>query len=378
MSTRKSSRATKAVKYTSASEGSDFEDKKRKPRKTTTATPKGPTRRTKAVPDATTVSGKKAPMNAKRPAESDDDNASTNETAPKPKRQKKDPETLAQEAHDKQVKADKALYKQHWQDWLASHTVEGEMLEEEPDKEESITQTDALKKYGLKKEELTSLLRYEKKNPLYGGTMKLFLEENVRELSFRKMGMLEGVGRGDGEVLRKGEEIWQAEHKDDPESEDEAKRTKVKKTDKSTPAKEKKETSAKPEKSKKEAPAKPAKPTKEKTPKQKWSAYISAHTPAADSNLTEEPSDVINQTECKNKYSLTPQDLACLSFFPKKNPVYGKIMKLFEESEVKKLAYVKTAVLAGVEDDGEDEGALAKEGRKTFEEQREGEEDEEE
>ena len=173
MSTRKSSRATKAVKYTSASEGSDFEDKKRKPRKTSTSTPKkpGPTKRTKAAPNATTVSGKKAPMNPKRPAESDDDdadNASTNEIAPKPKRQKKNPEALAKEVHEKQVKADKALYKQQWQDWLATHTVEGEMLEEEPDKDESITQTDALKKYGLKKEELTSLLRYEKKNPLYG------------------------------------------------------------------------------------------------------------------------------------------------------------------------------------------------------------------
>ncbi|KAI4670323.1 uncharacterized protein J4E79_000604 [Alternaria viburni] len=357
MSTRKSSRATKAVKYTSASEGSDFEDKKRKPRKTTTGTPKRPTKRTKAVPNATTVSGKKAPMNAKRPAESDDDESSHEAAAilpPKPKRQKKDPETLAQEAREKK------------------------MLEEEPDKEESITQTDALKKYGLKKEELTSLLRYEKKNPLYGGTMKLFLEENVRELGFRKMGMLEGVEGGDEEILRRGEEIWQAEHKDDPKSEDDSKPTKVKKADKSTPTKEKKDTSAKPEKSKKEAPTKPTKPTKEKTPKQKWSAYISAHTLAADSNLTEEPSDVINQTECKNKYSLTPQDLACLSFFPKKNPVYGKIMKLFQESEVKKLAYVKTAVLAGVEDDGKDEGALMKEGRKIFEEQREGEEDEEE
>jgi len=39
---------------------------------------------------------------------------------------------------------------------------------------------------------------------------------------------------------------------------------------------------------------------------------------------------------------------------------------------------VKTAVLAGVEDDGEDEGVLVKEGRKIFEEQREGVEDEEE
>jgi len=214
MSTRKSSRATKAVKYTSASEGSDFEDKKRKPRKTTTATPKGPTKRTKAAPNATTVSGKKAPMNAKRPAESDD-NESSNEAAailpPKPKRQKKDPETLAQEAQAKLAKADKALHKQAWQDWLAAHSAEGEMLEEEPDKEENITQTDALKKYGLKKEELTSLLRYEKKNPLYGGTMKLFLKDNVRELCFRKIGMLEGVEGGDDKILRRGEELWEAE-----------------------------------------------------------------------------------------------------------------------------------------------------------------------
>ena len=41
--------------------------------------------------------------------------------------------------------------------------------------------------------------------------MKLFLEENVRELCFRKMGMLEGVEGGDDEVLRRGEQIWQAE-----------------------------------------------------------------------------------------------------------------------------------------------------------------------
>ncbi|KAH6878107.1 hypothetical protein BKA58DRAFT_465824 [Alternaria rosae] len=363
MSTRKSSRATKAVKYTSASEGSDFEDKKRKPRKTSTAPSKRPTKSTKAESNA--LEGK-APLAPKRLAEPDN-NDEDDDTAkpPKSKRQKKSPSTLATEAHEKQAKADKALHKQQWQDWLASHSVEGEMLEDEPDKEESITQTDALKKYGLKKEELGSLLRYEKKNPLYGGTMKLFLEENVRELGFRKVGMLEGVEGGDEEVLRMGEEIWKAENKDDPESEDEDKPMKPEKNDRSAPAKEKKD-----------APAKPTKSAKDKTPKQKWSAYLSAHTIAADSNLTEEPSDVINQTECKNKYGLTPQDLACLSFFPKKNPVYGKIMKLFEESEVKKLAYVKIAVLAGVEDDGEDEGALVKEGRKIFEEQRKDEDEE--
>jgi hypothetical protein len=210
MSTRRSGRATKAVKYTSASEGSDFEDKKKRTRKTATSTTKKPT---KAAATPKNAAPKKA---SKRAAESDDEDASTSDNdatapttaPPKPKRQKKDAATLALEAQEKQAKADKALHKQHWQDWLASHSTEGEMLEEEPDKEESITQTDALKKYGLKKEELTSLLRFEKKNPLYGGVMKLFLEEDVRELGFRKVGMLEGTEGGDEDMVKRGEEIW--------------------------------------------------------------------------------------------------------------------------------------------------------------------------
>jgi hypothetical protein len=133
---------------------------------------------------------------------------------------------------------------------------------------------------------------------------------------------------------------------------------------------------------------------KEKTPKQKWSAYISAHGLAShnendndnangnenlNENLAQEPSDVINQTESKNKYNLTPQDLACLPHFPKKNPVYGKTMKLFKESEVKMLAYRKAAVLAGVEGDGEeDEEAFLEKGREIFEKQGEDDEEDEE
>ena len=41
--------------------------------------------------------------------------------------------------------------------------------------------------------------------------MKLFLRDNVKELGFRKMGILEGMEGGDDEVLRRGEEIWEAE-----------------------------------------------------------------------------------------------------------------------------------------------------------------------
>jgi molecular chaperone GrpE (heat shock protein) len=207
MSTRRSGRATKAVKYTSASEGSDFEDKKKKPRKPST---------TKKTPKPT-ATPKKAHKRAAESDNDDDDNNPTNNdnttapttTPPKPKRQKKDPSTLAAESQEKQTKADKAAHKKAWQDWLASHDASGEQLEVEPDKEESITQTDALKKYGLKKDELSSLLRFEKKNPLYGGTMKLFLEEDVRELGFRKLGMLEGCEGDDEEVVKRGEEIWE-------------------------------------------------------------------------------------------------------------------------------------------------------------------------
>jgi hypothetical protein len=56
-----------------------------------------------------------------------------------------------------------------------------------------------------------------------------------------------------------------------------------------------------------------------------------------------------------------------LNFFPKPNPKYGNTTKLFDEDEVKELAYRKTAVLAGVE--GDDEVVLDK-GKKLFEEEK--------
>ncbi|KAF1830420.1 hypothetical protein BDW02DRAFT_559068 [Decorospora gaudefroyi] len=319
MSTRRSSRSTKAVKYTSASEGSDFEDKPKRLSKKT------------ASSAATTKKTSKA---AKRAAEADDAEPTGSTNLPPAKRPKKNSSTsVSAEARSKtsaqEARASKAAHKKAWADWLASHDVEGELLEVEPEKEESITQTDALKKYGLKKEELSSLLHFEKKNPLYGGTMKLFLEDDVKELGFRKLGML-ADGEADEEeeeVLKRGQRIWEEEHKDDPQ--------------------------------------KPDKPTKEKTPKQKWTQYITAHALTTNDTLSQEPQDAVNQTDSKAKYNLTPTDLACLPYFAKKNPAYGNGMKLFKESEVRVLAYRKAAVLAG--EGGGDEGAFLERGREIFE-----------
>jgi hypothetical protein len=192
MSTRRSGRATKAVKYTSASEGSDFEDKKKKTNKKSGAAPA-------------------AKKSTKREVDPETETAA----APKAKRQKKDPETLTAEAHEKaqakQAKADKAAHKKAWESWLKEHDAEGELLQVEPEKDESITQTDCSKRYGLSKEDLKCLLHYEKSNPLHGNVMKLYLEADVKELGFRKLGILEGVEGDDEKIVQRGEDIWTEE-----------------------------------------------------------------------------------------------------------------------------------------------------------------------
>lgn len=182
MSTRKSGRATKAVKYTSASEGSDFEDtKKRKQAANKAAAAKAQGKVTNKKTSKTTK---------KRPAErSVSPLGETTTTATTSKRQKKAtaPTPAATTQPPAQAsKAEKAAAKKTWQDYLASHSVEGALLDVEPDKTISITQTDALKNYGLKKEELVPLKCWEKKNPLYGGVMRVFVEEEVRVLGERK------------------------------------------------------------------------------------------------------------------------------------------------------------------------------------------------
>jgi hypothetical protein len=190
MSSRRSGRAKAPVKYTSDSDDSDFGNKK--PRKTTA----------KAAP-------KKRPKAEDEPA--------ADSAAPPKKRAKKDPETVAAEESVKnsaaQQKASGKKNKEAWETWLEAHDVAGELLDEEPDREKSITQTDSLKKYGLKKEELGSLKHFEKRNPLYNNTIKLFLEEEVKTLGFRKAGILAGAGHDedDSDILKRGETIWTTE-----------------------------------------------------------------------------------------------------------------------------------------------------------------------
>jgi hypothetical protein len=188
MSTRRSGRSKAPVKYTSDSDDSDFGNKK--PRKTTT----------KAVPK-------------KRTKAQDDEPAADVDRAASPKKRSKKEASAPATESDAKVST-KAAGKQHkavWEKWLEAHDVAGELLDEEPAREESITQTDSLKKYGLKKEELGSLKHFEKRNPVHNNTMKLFLEAEVKTLGFRKAGMLAGEEGDEGTVIKRGEEIWTEE-----------------------------------------------------------------------------------------------------------------------------------------------------------------------
>jgi hypothetical protein len=182
MSSRRSGRSKAPVKYTSDSDpGSDFTGSKKSKKS-------APKKRTKEPVDA--------------------------DAAPPKKRAKRDPETLAAEHKEKAQaqtsKAEKAAHKKAWDAWLESHDAAGALLDEEPAKDVSITQTDAGKKYGVKKEDLAALRHFEKRNPVHNNTMKLYVEEDVKELGFRKLGMLEGVG--EGEAVEEGGKIWEEEY----------------------------------------------------------------------------------------------------------------------------------------------------------------------
>ncbi|KAF2132195.1 hypothetical protein P153DRAFT_394357 [Dothidotthia symphoricarpi CBS 119687] len=298
MSTRKSGRnAAKApVKYTSSASGSDFETSK--PKKTSRTKTQVPAAKKRKSPPADSV-------------------------AP-PKRRRKDPETLAAEHTSKvqvqEEKAQKQEWKKNWGTWLEDNAIpdEARVLDGEVAEEDAVTQTECLKSYGLKAGELVTL-RHAEKPGMYGNTTKSFVASEVRELAWRKYGMLAGM-TAEADILQRGEELWKEEHKDDAEVLTQKKK-------------------------------------KEQTPKQKWIAYIAEHAVSKDDGddgkLADEPEIAITQTDCKSKYNLTPQDLACLPYFPKKNAAYGNTMKLFKESEARTLAFRKCAVLAGVEEDDE-------------------------
>jgi hypothetical protein len=126
------------------------------------------------------------------------------------------------------------------------------------------------------------------------------------------------------------------------------------------------EPEAKEEKAEKNDTKKPVTKVKAPNHKKEWTTYLESQThPTPLPTLTETPPESINQSDCKTKYNLVPADLVVLNFFPKPNPKYGNTTKLFNEDEVKELAYRKTAVLAGVE--GKDEEVLEK-GKELFEE----------
>lgn len=184
MSARRSGRSKAPVKYTSDSSGSDFSD--------------------------TQATNKPKKSSPKKRAATSPQNSST----PK-KRTKKDLATLAAEHKEKaaqqEAKAESAAHKKSWEAWVEKHDAGGVLLNDEPGKDVSITQTDAGKKYGVKKEDLVVLKHFEKKNPLYGNTMKVYVESEVRELGFRKAGVLAGEeAEGEGAV-GKGEKIWEEE-----------------------------------------------------------------------------------------------------------------------------------------------------------------------
>jgi len=183
MSSRRSGRSKAPVKYTSDSDDSDFGNKK--PRKSKTAATPKKRSKTEQEPDA---------------------------AAPPKKRTKKDADQLASSTAAAQEKASKAAHKAAWDAWLKDNALpeDDRLLAEEPEKEISITQTDAGKKYGLKKEELSVVKHFEKRNPnpLYKNDIKLFVESEVQVLGWRKLGMLVGE---EGDAVGKGRQMWEEE-----------------------------------------------------------------------------------------------------------------------------------------------------------------------
>ncbi|KAF1913985.1 hypothetical protein BDU57DRAFT_431442, partial [Ampelomyces quisqualis] len=290
MSARRSSRAKPPVKYTSDPEGSDFSNNKARKTKTP--------RKKRAQPD-----------------EEDDPAAAA---ASPPKRAKKTTD-----------KPSPSPQKTTWAAFLTAHDVHGAQLSNEPARQASITQTASMQKYALQKKDLAVLRHFAKKNPnpVFRNTLKLYVEDQVRVLGWRKLGVLDGA-EDDADAVARGERIW----RQDDDKNDLRKNTL----------------------------------SKPRTHKQTWTAYVEKHAVAAQDGLDAEPEESINQSDCKAKYSLLPGDLAVLPYFPKQNQKYGNTTKLFSESEVQALAYRKAAVLGGVED-GDEVGLLEK-GKELFEE----------
>ena len=327
MSSRRSARAaTKApVKYTSDSEGSDFGGKKPK----------------RTIKKAVQATLKKS---TKRPQPSDD------EIEKMPKRRRKSPETLAAELADKskkqEEKAANQKAKQRWEAWLKENDVSGKLLDAEPEREDCVTKTDALKHYNLKANELITMRHFEKSNQ-YGGQTKLFPAVEVKNVAFRKYGLLAGL-TDEQEILKKGEEMWEKEYAALIEL----------RIISSRGSRHSNDAQSIPKKPKEEPASKPKTP-KSKTLKQRWAAYVEEHI-VGDQKLSEEPEDGINQSDSKANFQLLPGDLVCLPHFPKPNQKYGNTTKLFKKADVQTLAYRKAVTIAGIEEDGDVQDSLSK------------------
>jgi hypothetical protein len=114
-----------------------------------------------------------------------------------------------------------------------------------------------------------------------------------------------------------------------------------------------------------------AKKAEEKQRKEKWRVWI-INNDAGDKRFKADPADheTLTQTNCKALYGVTPEELKTLAHdevFNSHNPkMPGKV---FKKEEVQQLAFRKSAVLAGVEEDNDEE--LVKQGKAIFEEKHE-------
>ena len=285
------------------------------------------------------------PKKSKKRSQPSDD-----ETEKTPKRRRKSPETLAAELADKSKKQEEKAANQkaklRWEDWLKENDVSGKLLDAEPEREDCVTQTDALKHYNLKANELITLKHFEKPNQ-YGGQTKLFPTADVKKVAFRKYGLLAGE-TDEQQILEKGEEVWAKEYAALIE-------LKIIGSHGSRHSNDAQSTLKKP---KEESASKPKTP-KSKTPKQNWAAYVEEHN-VGDEKLSEEPDDGINQSDSKAHFQLLPGDLVCLPHFPKPNQKYGNTTKLFKKADVQALAYRKAATVAGIEEGDDVEAFLGK------------------
>jgi hypothetical protein len=117
-------------------------------------------------------------------------------------------------------------------------------------------------------------------------------------------------------------------------------------------------------KSEKEAAA--AKKNEEKQRKETWRVWVINNDAGDERFEADTEHDTLTQTNCKKYYGVTPEELKTLAHdevFNSHNPkMPGKI---FKRSEVQRLAFRKSAILAGVEEKDDEE--LVEQGRAIFE-----------